>query len=174
YRKHYIQIITMIISLLVLIIGKKIKFDLIHAHFMYRPGYIAAVLGRILDKPVVVTAHGSDIHQNLYDESGLFRKRTINTMRWTRGIIGVSQSLKNMIAEEGFGYKTFVIPAGFSGSKFFAMDTKECRDKLFLDTNIKILLFIGNLVAVKGVDILIKAFKIVQSKMDNAELMVIG
>ena len=174
YSQHYIQVMTMLLSLLFLIIRKKIKFDIIHAHFVYRPGYIAAVLGKILGKPVIITAHGSDIHLNLYRDDGLFRKRTINAMRWSSGIIAVSQSLKNMIAEEGFGDKTSVVPCGFSDSTFFPMDQKECRRKLSLKSEIKVLLFIGNLRNVKGVDVLIEAFKQVRKTKSDVGLFIIG
>ncbi len=174
YRKHYIQIVTMISSLLFLIIRKRINFDIIHGHFVYRPGYVAVVLGKILGKPIIITAHGSDIHQNLYNEKSLFRKRTIDAMRWSNKIIAVSEFLKKMIDKEGSGKKTCVIPCGLPESEFYPMDKKECRVKLSIEINKKILLFIGNLVTVKGIDILIKAFKKVQNKVDNAELMVIG
>jgi len=173
-RKHYIQIFTMIVSLLFFVFHQRIRFDVIHAHFAYRNGYVASILGKILGKPVIITAHGSDIHQNLYNNGALFRKRTLNALSWSIRIIAVSQSLKNMIADEGFGNKTFVIPCGFSDSKFSQMDTNDCRVKLFLDTNKILLLFIGNLVAVKGVDVLIRAFKIVRDKECNVELIIIG
>jgi len=174
YRKHYIQIFTMMLSLLFLVFRQRIRFDIIHAHFVYRPGYIAAILGKILGKPAIITAHGSDIHQNLYNEDRLFRKRTIDAMRWSNKIIAVSESLKKMIGKEGFGKKTCVIPCGFSEKEFYPMDKKECRVKLSLKTNDKILLFIGNLVTVKGVDVLIEAFKIFRNEGDNVQLIVIG
>ena len=174
YRKHYFQIVSMIVSLLFLIVTKKIRFEIIHAHFVYRPGYVAAILGKILRKPVIITAHGSDIHQNLYSEDTVIRKRTINALQCSKCIIAVSENLKNMIIDEGFGDKTFVIPCGFSYSKIFQMDANKCRVKLFLETNKKILLFIGNLVAVKGVDVLIEAFRIVRDKIDNIDLLIVG
>jgi glycosyltransferase involved in cell wall biosynthesis len=40
------------------------KPDLIHAHWVYPNGFLAVKLGEILHIPVVVTAHGSDIHTN--------------------------------------------------------------------------------------------------------------
>ncbi|GAI87397.1 unnamed protein product [marine sediment metagenome] len=95
-------------------------------------------------------------------------------MRWSNKIIAVSERLKIMIDEKGFGGKTCVIPCGFSEKEFYPMDKKECRFKLSLKVNKRILLFIGNLVAIKGVDILIEAFKIVRGKNDNVELIIIG
>ena len=174
YRKHYIQIITMIFSLLFLVVAKRMYFDIIHAHFVYRPGYIATVLGRILGKPVVITAAGSDIHQNLYKEDRLFRKRTIDAMRWCSKIIALSEFLKKVIDKNGFAKKTCIIPYGFSERELYPMNKDECRIKLYFKKNKKILLFVGNLVPVKGVDILIEAFKQVRHKESDVELFIIG
>lgn len=174
YRKYYFQIVSMIASLLLVIFRKRIKFDIIHAHFVYRPGYVAAVLGRIFGKPVVITAHGTDIHHNLYKENIVYKKRTIDALRRSKKIIAVSEFLKRKIANEGFGKKTCVIPCGFSESEFYPMDKKKCRTKLSLETSKKNLLFIGNLITVKGVDILIEAFKIVLDKDTNVVLIIIG
>jgi len=174
YRKHYFQILTMIVSLLFLLLFKRIKFDIIHAHFVYRPGYVAAILGKVFGKPVIITAHGSDIHQNLYKEGPLYRKRTIDALRWCSRIIAVSESLKKMIDEVGFKKKTCVIPCSFSEKDFYPRDKTECRFKLLLDPNKRIILFIGNLIRIKGVDILIEAFRIVRNKDDNVRLIIIG
>jgi hypothetical protein len=37
-------------------------FDLIDAHYFYPDGVAAVLLGRALDRPVVVTARGSDLN----------------------------------------------------------------------------------------------------------------
>ena len=54
------------------------------------------------------------------------------------------------------------------------MDKKKCRDKLSLEMEERILLFVGNLVPVKGVDTLLNAFKLVREKDDNVVLIIIG
>jgi len=175
-NKYYIQIFSMLISLLFLIYSKRIRFDIIHANFVYRPGYVAAILGKLLRKPVIIHAIGSDIHQNLSqrEERGLFRRRTIKAMIWCTRIIAVSGFLKKLIDEEGFSDKTVVNPRGYSIDLFPPMDKMECRKELFLNTESKILLFVGNLVTVKGVDILIEAFKLLSGDLANLELIIVG
>jgi len=174
YRKNYFQIVSMIFSLLLLIIRKGINIDIIHAHYVYRTGYVAAIIGKILRKPVIITAHGSDIHQNLYSENILFRKRTVNALRWSSKVIAVSESLKKIIDKEVLEEKTFVLPCGLDNRLFYPMNTIECRRVLSLLINKKILLFVGTLNPVKGVDILINAFKRIRDKDDNVELIIIG
>lgn len=174
YRKHYFQIRAMIISLVFLIFRQKISFDIIHAYFIYRPGYVAAVLGKLFRKPVIISATGTDTHQNLSRENSLIRRRTISAIRWSNYIIPNSEYLRKLIAEEGFGNKTYVNPRGFSRDLFFPMDKIGCCDRLSLDPEKNILLYIGNLVPIKGTDVLIEAFKIVRDKENNVELIIIG
>ena len=176
FSKHYFQICSMIGSLLLLIVRKKIRFDIIHAHFIYRPGYLATILGRLFRKPVVITAHGSDVHQNLLlnQENPIFRKRTLATIKKSNWIIAVSENIKNLIEKEGVLNKTSVIPCGFSKSEFYPMDTNMCREKLSLNPDKKYILYIGNLEYIKGVDILIKAFNELCILDPRLELLIIG
>jgi len=176
YRKHYFQIWTMLFSLIFLILTKKIKFDIIHAHFIYRPGYIAAILGKIFRRPVVITAHGSDVHQNLFlgSSGDIFRKRTLAALRWSDRIIAVSEYLKIVITAQGIGKKTYVVPCGFARKLIPALGEGETRLKLSLPMDKKILLFVGNLEPVKGAAILIGAFEMVYKQNPNIELVLVG
>lgn len=176
YNVHYFQIWALILSLILLILSRRIHFDMIATSFVYRPGYVAAILGKLFGKPVIIHALGTDIHQNLFSnkEDGLIRKRTISTMRWCTKIIAVSKFLANQISMEGFGDKTDVNPRGYSEKLFFPRDRIECRKKLSLPIEKKLLIAIGRLVLVKGMDILIEAFKILSADHDNMDLIIIG
>jgi len=173
-RKHYIQIFTMIVSLLFFVFHQRIRFDIIHAYFIYRPGYVAAILGKLFSKPVIITATGTDTYQNLSQKNSLIRRRTIYALKWCSYIIPNSEFLRRHIEEEGFGNKTYVNPRGISRDLFFPKDKIGCRNKLSLNPGKSLLLYIGNLVPIKGTDILIEAFKIVRDKEDYVELIIIG
>ena len=173
-RKHYIQIFTMIVSLLFFVFHQRIRFDIIHAYFIYRPGYVAAILGKLFSKPVIITATGTDTYQNLSQKNSLIRRRTIYALKWCSYIIPNSEFLRRHIEEEGFGNKTYVNPRGISRDLFFPMDKIGCRNKLLLDSGKSLLFYVGNLVPIKGTDILIEAFKIVRDKEDYVELIIIG
>lgn len=174
YRKHYIQIFSLVASLLLLILRKRINFDIIHTHFVYRPGYVATILGKIFSKPVIITAYGSDIHKNLYGDEIVFRKRTLYALRGCDKIITVSESLKKLVEKEGILNKTSIIPCGYSGDRIFSMDKKKCRLGFSLPLNTKIILFIGSLLSVKGLDILIAAFRILKNNHADMKLLLIG
>ncbi len=176
FRRHYLQIWTTVISCVFLILRKNIKFDVIHAHFVYRPGYIASILGKIFRKPVIITAHGSDIHQNLFTdkEDRIFRKKTISALRQSSRIIAVSRYLKEIINREKINKEITVVPCGFSERQVYLADKEECRKNLSINTGKKIILFVGVMEDIKGADVLIRAFKILQEEVLDSELLIIG
>lgn len=176
WRKYYLQMSTMILSVIYLVLSKRIRFDIIHAHFVYRPGYLAVILGKIFGKPTVITAHGSDIHQNLNTEKGnrTLRERTLFSLRSCWKIITVSNYLKTRMIEEGIDEnKIFVIPCGFSEEIFYPKNKDEMRRKLSLPMGEDIIMYVGNLEKIKGIDILINAYALIKS-MNKVKLLIIG
>lgn len=174
YDKQYLRDWLIVISLSWFLLKKRLQPDIIHGHFVYKPGYIATILGKLFHKPVIITAHGSDIHQNLFEEDRLCRERTIYALKNCTKIIAVSDYIKKLIETVGFGEKVKVIPTGYSEKIFQPMDKTYARNSLSLHRDRKLLLFIGNLVRVKGTDILIDAFRIISDTFTDIELFVIG
>jgi glycosyltransferase involved in cell wall biosynthesis len=116
------------------------------------------------------------VHQNLLLglKDKLFRKRTLAALKHCDCIIAVSEYLRNIIAAEGLGRKTHIIPCGFNKNIIPTLSENETRTKLSLPAGKKLLLFAGNLEPVKGADILISAFEMVYKKNCNVELILIG
>jgi glycosyltransferase involved in cell wall biosynthesis len=101
--------------------------DIVHAH--YGLSGVLSVLQRKV--PVVVTFHGSDIHQN---KNLRFSKFAI---KFSATQIFVSQKLK-LQANCANGK---VIPCGIDISIFYPRDKNECRKRLSLNMNAKYILF---------------------------------
>jgi hypothetical protein len=74
-------------------------FDLIDAHYFYPDGVAAIMLGRLLGKPVVITARGTDV--NLIPQYRLPRAMIRKAAGRAAGIITVSQALKDAIVALG-------------------------------------------------------------------------
>ena len=174
FRKHYFQIFTAVLSTLFLIKANHITFDISHAHFVYKPGYIGTILGRLFRRPVVITAWGSDVHQNLNNAGPLYRAKTLKAIMWSTRVISVSANMKNLISEEGFGEKVTVIPGGFWGNGFYPEGNTQAKELLSLSLDTELILFIGNLVPIKGVDVLLHAIKNTLPKKKNIVLLLIG
>jgi len=72
------------------------------------------------------------------------------------------------------GHKIVVIPNGVNTNLFRLMDQTECRKSLNLPEEKRVILFVGNLVPVKGVDYLLEAYSDASSFIRNTMLIIIG
>ncbi|MGH8064836.1 MAG: glycosyltransferase family 4 protein [Candidatus Entotheonellia bacterium] len=168
--------LTMFLSLLPLVkrIQRDFDFDVIDSHFVYPDGFAAILLGRVLRRPVVVSARGSDI--NLYAEFPLIRRLLRYTLRQAHKVIAVSRALKEAMMRLGIGEeKIAVIPNGVDLHKFYPFPKEEARRQLGLPHG-RVLLSVGNLLPLKGFDLFIKAFKILldERRETNLHLVIVG
>ncbi len=136
------------------IIDEGYDFDLIDAHYFYPDGVAAALLGRHFNKPVVITARGSDI--TLIPQYRLPR----TMIRWaaTRadGIITVCNALKDEIVRLGVAAdRVTSLRNGVDLQLFQPVDRDAARDALGLTQFT--LLTVGHLVPVKGQELIIAA-----------------
>jgi len=151
---------------------KEFDFDLIDAHYVYPDGHAAVLLGKHFNKPVIVSARGSDINQ--FADMPLIRKKLCQTMQHTDHNIAVCGALKKAMVDIGAEpSKVTVIANGVDGAKFFPMDKKTAQRQLGL-TDGKIILSVGQLIPRKGMDILIKSFANVVQQSINARLIIAG
>ncbi len=151
---------------------RKFCFDLIHAHMAGPAGFAAALLGIILRKPVIITAHGSDIHS--FPKHFFLKHMVVFTLKRATQIVAVSQSLKDsMLKMINLRREIFVIRNGANHEVFFPTDKTIARKQLNLPHDKKIILFIGNLLPIKGIDLLLHAFANI-SKKDSTKLIIIG
>src|SRR3546814_3561731 len=73
------------------------RFDLIDAHYFYPDGIAAALLGRRLGKPVLITARGTDL--NLIPQHALPRRMILWAANQAAGLITVCQALKDVLVD---------------------------------------------------------------------------
>jgi len=147
-------------------------FDIIDAHYVYPDGLAAVLLGSFFNKPVVVSARGSDI--NLFAKFPLIRRFLQYTLNRTDRVVAVCQALKEaliqlQIPEE----KITVIPNGVDIKKFHPFSKEAARRKLQLPLNKRILLSVGGLIPRKGFDLLIKALKLLFEEWYERDLYLV-
>ena len=158
------------------VLRQRIEFDLIHAHFAYRTGYIAGKVAKALRKAMVLTVHGSDIHQQTRIDypRRMWRDRTLKALGMSSRIIAVSRSLQQMVNQLGYGSKTCVIPSGFVGEYFKPQDQSLCRKRLGLSPRTRVLLYVGGMMKVKGTDLLPETISILLHTLDDLLLLMVG
>ncbi len=84
-------------------------FDIVHAHFLGTTSYAAALAKRRIGKPLVITAHGSDLQHTATLTLGRFY--VVKSMEAADRVITVSHELAKAAAR--FGAKSFtIIPNG--------------------------------------------------------------
>lgn len=131
-------------------------FDLIDAHYFYPDGVAAVMLGKVLRKPVVITARGTDI--NLIPRYTLPRAMIRYAASQAAGIIAVSQALKDGLV--GLGVPPahiHVLRNGVDLAMFRPLDRDGARKRLGVVG--PMLLSVGNLVEPKGHDLVIDALR---------------
>jgi len=147
-------------------LARAIRPAVIHAHWFIPQGIVAAVVGSLLNIPVVVTALGGDV-------SGLrgwlwssIRKVVASK---SKAITVVSADLRNRLngVVSATGEPPAVIPMG--------VDTDRLRDVSDGAAPVdKTILFVGRLAEKKGLRYLISAFPQVLSRHPDARLRVVG
>lgn len=148
---------------------KKLRPDVIHAHWIIPQGLVAYINYIINKTPYVVTSHGSDLHS-----LGLvFLKKII--LNKAKKITVVSSYLNEKIKEinPDLILKTEIIPMGVDTKRFNSNKYDERIKKKYNITG-SFLLFVGRLAEIKGVENLIRAMPMVVGKFPKTKLLIIG
>lgn len=129
-------------------------FDVIDAHYFYPDGVAAAMLGRYFNKPVVITARGTDI--SLIPAHRLARRQIVWAARQARGLVAVCDALREAMVALGIpDCKIGTLRNGVDLALFRPADREAVRTRLGIDCYT--LVSVGNLVPVKGHDLVIGA-----------------
>ncbi|MGD9962907.1 MAG: glycosyltransferase [Thermoplasmata archaeon] len=142
-----------------------IKFDIVHAHFTWPSGGAAVRLKASHKAPVVITEHTSiAFNKALASKDPIF----LDTWLASNAIVRVKEGDIDRMAEAGVPReKLHFIPNGFDDSMFRPMDRTECRRRLGLSEDKKIVVSIGSLHDFKGHRHLVDAMaSIVEERKD--------
>jgi glycosyltransferase involved in cell wall biosynthesis len=123
-------------------------FDLIDAHYFYPDGVAAAMLGRYFNKPVVITARGSDI--TLLPQHRLPRRMILWAASQAAGIITVCNALRDEMIGLGVDPGKVVSLRNGVDLELFR-PTERAPDQPFT------LVTVGHLVPVKAQELIVGA-----------------
>jgi glycosyltransferase involved in cell wall biosynthesis len=151
-----------------------LKFDIIHAHFTWTAGYVGSKLKEKYAVPFIITAHGMDIYEMPFRNT--FYKNAISAiLNSADHIITVSRNNVHCIQRLEIKKPVSLILNGYNDAVFFPVDPQECRKKLALPHDKKILVNVAKLYdAVKGHEILIRAMHEVTKKRDDVVCYIVG
>ncbi len=122
-------------------------FDLIDAHYFYPDGVAAIMLGRLLGKPVVITARGTDV--NLIPRHRIPRALIRDAAYRAAGVITVSQALKDAIVALGIPESDVTVLRNGVDLELFHPGGREAA-RAWIGVSGTVLLSVGHLIERKG------------------------
>ena len=147
--------------------------DVVLATWAYPDGWAAVRLARRHGLPVVVLVHGSDVRR--MDEFPARARGTREALRSADGVIAVSADLAARVVALGAEPdRVATILDGVDRSLFHPGDRDAARRGVGFDDGRRHLLFIGNLLPVKGVDVLLQACQALAAQRDDWCLHLVG
>jgi glycosyltransferase involved in cell wall biosynthesis len=149
------------------------KPDVVLATWAYPDGWATVRLARQAGLPVVLKVHGSDVLQ--LDVHPGRRRGTVEAIRGADLVVAVSRDLARKVVEFGADpERVHLIYNGVDAAVFRPGDRAEARRQVGIDPDRPALLYVGNLVSVKGPDLLIEACAGLAERGAEFDLHVIG
>ncbi|MGD9511853.1 MAG: glycosyltransferase family 4 protein [Geminicoccaceae bacterium] len=148
--------------------GLNFDFDVIDAHYYYPDGVAAILLGNWFNRPVVITARGTDL--NVYPrQSAGVRRLMAWAARRASASIAVSKALADLLIGIGAPEeRVIVLPNGVDLDLFRPLDHVPTRQSRDLRSHV--ILSVGNLIPLKGHDLVIEALR----RLPEHRLLIVG
>ena len=144
-------------------------FDLIDAYYFYPDGIAAAILSRYFNKPIIITAFGTDI--NLIPKYLLPRRMIQWAAKQANGMTSVCQALKDRIVELDIPESSVrVVLHGVDRELFKPHPDRDALRAQLGFSSRRTLLSVGYLVERKGHHVVIQALK----NLPDVDLIIAG
>jgi glycosyltransferase involved in cell wall biosynthesis len=155
-----------------LIKAENFEFDLVDVHWTYPDIVAGYFLARKHGKKFIVTVRGREA---LYlKESSLRRLILAHFLRRADYVVALSDELKEIVARLGVSSERIqVVLNGVDRSCFYPRDRGDCREKLGLPAEAKIIVSVGRLSEGKGHGELVRIMPGLSAK-ENVVLYIIG
>jgi glycosyltransferase involved in cell wall biosynthesis len=163
--------------------ARRLRPDLVLGHWVLPTGPVAAFVAKARRVPLVLVAHGSDIHRYALS-SRVAGRIAASSLRASRLAIASCQRIRGLLVQTlGVpAQKVRILPMGIDERIFgkgpaappSAEERAELRSRLGLDPSAKILLFVGDLLREKGLVELTKAHQALLGRGLGVDLVVVG
>ncbi|NPE28857.1 glycosyltransferase [Methanococcoides sp. SA1] len=162
------------------VLRKEIKnFDIIHIHeHRTLPAALIRHYAKKHNIPYVVQSHGSVLPffqksklKKLFDH--IFGYKILND---ASKLIALTETEANQYVEMGLDEsKICIIPNGINIEEFNDLPSKgEFKNKYSIKDDEKIILYLGRIDKIKGIDLLINAYSDLINEVDDARLIIVG
>jgi teichuronic acid biosynthesis glycosyltransferase TuaC len=147
--------------------------DLVLGYWTHPDGTVALELARRLGVPGVVLAGGSDIQ--LLTRDAARRRIIVETLRAADRVFTVGAPLRDAAIALGVApEKVGILDRGVDRNRFFDAPPDLARQRLGLPCDRPIVLWVGRMVPVKGLDVLLESWSAVSRAPSHPLLLLIG
>jgi D-inositol-3-phosphate glycosyltransferase len=157
-----------------------VRYDVVHAHY-WLSGWVANLLKRYWDTPFVqmfhTTAHMKNAVSPIGERETPLRERTEHRLLdLADSIIAANPDERADLIwrQHAPTSKICTIPPGVDTQLFHPMDRQACRAELGLAPEKPIVLFVGRVDPIKGIDTLIKAVGALKSEEIEPDVLFVG
>jgi len=154
-------------------IFRTFPFDLMDGHYIYPDGLAALLLSKRMNRPLILSARGSDINQFTHFRS--IKPMIRYTLNQADHSISVCNALKQEMVALGIDRgKISVIPNGVDMDIFYPIDKKEAQKKLLINHTSKVIVSVGSLIPRKGFHVILEALSRLIPGDSNIHLYIVG
>jgi glycosyltransferase involved in cell wall biosynthesis len=143
------------------------------AYWAHPDGEVAVRAAHAIGVPAVVMVGGSDVLLLARERSR--RRCILRVLHQANAIVTTSQHLKTHITEMGVcPDKIHVVSRGVDPARFCPGDKSEARRRLGIPEQVPMLLWVGRMVPVKGLDVLLQASSLLRGQSLVFRLYLVG
>ena len=153
----------------------KIRFDIMHCHWVIPNGPVAALVARLRRMPLIISLHGSDIF--LAEQSRLVARVARWCFRMASAITAPSEDLRTRAIRLGAPQaRCHLVPYGVDPGQFRRIDNAGplLRRELGLPQDSLVIFAVGRMVYKKGFEYLIRAVPAILREHPNARVVLAG
>jgi glycosyltransferase involved in cell wall biosynthesis len=156
------------------------QYDVLHIHSLHLfPQFAAARAAWRSRTPYVVSPHGA-LHPALRKRTQ--RRKRINDFLWQRqmldeasALVYTSEKELSLASDLGLAPPSIVVPNGIDRAAFEPTDDHAAfRDRHLGGSSGPVVLVLGRISAVKGIDILIRGLPLIQNEIPDCRLVIAG
>jgi glycosyltransferase involved in cell wall biosynthesis len=143
------------------------------AYWAHPDGQVAVSAALSIGVPAVVMVGGSDVLLLTREPSR--RRRILHVLQHSDAVVTTSNDLKTKVGELGVpADKVHVVGRGVDSSLFHPGDRRLARAQLGIPENRPMLLWVGRMVPIKGLDVLLKSCKLLRARQVSFRLCLVG
>jgi teichuronic acid biosynthesis glycosyltransferase TuaC len=147
--------------------------DAVLGYWAHPDGEAAVRAGRLAGVPAGVMVGGSDVL--LLTRDSRRRRRIVQVLQAADLVITVSDEIREKLHDFGIDRsKVHIVPRGVDAGHFSPGCRREARQRLDIPAEGEMLLWVGRLVPVKGLDVLLEAFRTLARRSPCLRLYLIG